>query len=238
VKKFIEKRRWGLPGGHPPVDHPPLDQILLADAIAYLGKKALADKSSVDGKIGFIGTLHRELRGWDERPIRPADISKNLNYVKESAKEFRSLIAALDYFSLRELHEQGAFRHPSLIAPITDDQSSGDEYEAIREERDSRLLSMLDTIVEASERALDKPHDDLGGWINQPMLGGSANEELVAGCYKLFEKYRPGEATTTAGGDFRTFVSILHELSTGEKNDLERQVKEYLKIKRRNLKGG
>lgn len=238
MKKFIEKRRWGLPGGHPPVDHPPLNQNLLADAIAYLGEKALADKSSVDRKIRFIVALHRELRGWDERPIRPSDISANLNYVRESAKEFRSLIAELDYFSLRELHEQGAFRHPSLIAPITDDQSSGDEYEAIREERDSRLLSMLDAIVEASERALENPHEDRGGWIKQPMVGGWANEELVAGCYKLFEKYRPGKARTTAGGDFRTFVSRVFELSTGEERDLEAQVKEYLKIKRRNRKGG
>ncbi len=110
MKKFIEKRRWGLPGGHPPVDHPPLNQNLLADAIAYLGKKALADKSSVDRKIDFIVALHRELWGWDKSPIRPSDISANLNSVKESANEFRSLIAALDYFSLRELHEQGAFR--------------------------------------------------------------------------------------------------------------------------------
>ena len=220
------------------MDHPPLDQIILTDDIAYLGKKALADESSVDRKIRFIVALHRELRGWDKRPIRPADISTNLNYVKESAKEFRSLIAALDYFSLRELHEQGAFRHPSLIAPITDDQSSGDEYEAIREERDSRLLSMLDAIVKASERALEKPREDSGGWINQPMLGGWANEELVAGCYKLFDKYRPGEARTTAGGNFRTFVSIFHQLSTGKQNDLEWQVRAYLKNIRRKRKGG
>ena len=219
------------------MDHPPLNQNLLADAIAYLGTEALADKSSVDRKIGFIVVLHRELRGWDERPIRPSDISANLNSVKESAKEFRSLIAALDYFSLRELHEQGAFRHPSLIAPITDDQSSGDEYEAICEERDSRLLSMLDAIVKASERALEKPHEDRGGSIKQPMLGGPANEELVAGCCNLFDKYCPGKASTTAGGDFRTFVSILHQLSTGEQNDLEYQVKKYLKIKRGNRKG-
>ncbi len=233
MKKFIEKRRWGLPGGHSPVEHPPLDQDLLADAIAYLGEAALADKSSVDGEIRLIVALHRELRGWDERPIRPSDISTNLNYVRESAKEFRSLIAALDYFSLRELHEQGAFRHPSLVAPITDDQSSGDEYEAIREERDSRLLSMLDAIVEASERALEKVPKDKGGSIKQPMLGGPAKNELANGCLALFEEYRPGDAKTSEGGDFRTFVSLVFELSTGEKDvDLDQPVK----TGKRNLK--
>ena len=229
MTRFIEKRRWGLPGGHPPVDRPPLDENLFADAIEYLGEKALTDKLMVEREIDIIVALHRELRGLDKRPIRPSDISDNLNFVKESAEELRSLIAALDYFSLRELHEQGAFQHPCLLSPIAEEQSNEDEYESIREGQNSRLLSILDVIAEASKRALEKPHKDPGGSIKQPMLGGSANEELVARCYKLFNNFRPGEAKSTQGGDFRTFVSLCHQLSTGEANDCERQIKHHIK---------
>ena len=98
---------------------------------------------------------------------------------------------------------------------------------------------MLDAIVEASKRALEEVPEDRGGSIKQPMLGGSANYELVAGCYKLFQLYRPGEATTSDDGEFHAFVSYVYELSTGEEDeDLGRPIREHLQKVKQSRQGG
>ena len=234
MKKFIEKRRWGLPGGHPGKEYAPLDKELLDYAINHLGDAARGSRAFVADGIDFIVGLHRTLKEFEENPPRLADIRSNLTKVMESAKELRSLIAALDYVSLRELRQHGAFRHPSLIVPIDGTRRPGNELIAIGERKGSRLLSMLDAIVEASERALaELPEKDPGGSIKQPMLGGPAKDELANWCLELFEEYRPGGATTTEGGVFRTFVSIVHQLSTGEQDvDFDQPVKKSI----RNLK--
>jgi hypothetical protein len=133
------------------------------------------------------------------------------------------------------LHQHRAFEHPALIEPLSETQSRSDEFQAICEQQDSRLLSMLDSIVKASGQALaELPEKDPGGTVKQRILGGSANDELVAGCHKLFRLYRPGKASTTTGGDFRTFVSLVYRLSTGEAHvDLERPIKKHIsKFKR------
>ena len=237
MKKFIEKRRWGLPGEHPGREYPPLDEELLDHAIADLGDAARKNHDTITDvteRIGFIIALHRTLRVFDENPPRISDIRSNLTTVMESAKELSSLISALDYLSLRELRQHGAFRHPSLTIPIDSTKRRGNELIAIAEGKGSRLLSLLDAIVEASERALKKlPKKDKGGSIKQPMLGAPPNDELVNFCLELFEKYRPGEAKTTEAGDFQIFVSRVYELSTGENNvDLDQPVKRSI----RNLK--
>jgi hypothetical protein len=73
---------------------------------------------------------------------------------------------------------------------------------------------------------------DRGGSLEKSLLGAGANMELIARCHKLFEGYRPNQASSTQGGGFRTFVSHVFELSTGEEADLESQIKEF----RRGLK--
>jgi len=129
------------------------------------------------------------------------------------------------------------FKHKSLLEPIFDNQRRGDEYDAICDGRESRLLSMLDGIVAASEEALAELQADKGGSRQQSILGGSANEELVASCQRLFEQHRPGEASTTEGGDFRDFMTLVYEVSTGEMGvDLERPVKEHMRRLRQNRK--
>ncbi len=151
MKKFIEKRRWGLPGGHPGKEYPPLNKELLDYAINHLGDAARGNRASVADRIDFIVGLHRTLKVFEENPPRIKAIRSNLTNVKESAKELRSLIAALDYVSLRELRQHGAFRHPSLIVPIDAEASVQDEQRlaALVQIVRSRLLSMLDAIVEA-----------------------------------------------------------------------------------------
>jgi hypothetical protein len=62
------------------------------------------------------------------------------------------------------------FEHASLIQPIYDNQRRGDEFDAICEGRDSRLLSMLGLIVTASEGALEELLADEGGTQKQSIL--------------------------------------------------------------------
>ncbi len=229
VKKNITKSRWGLPGSHPEKEYPPPDPDVPDLAIKKLGDAALDNKASVEREIGFIVNLHRTLRELECDPPRPTDVARKLECVMDSADELRTQIAELDALSLIGLRRHGAFKHPSLVVPIDDTERRGNEFIAIGERQDSRLLSMLESIVEASKQALAELPEDRGGSIKQPMLGESANKELVAGCYKLFDQYRPGKAKRTKGGDFETFVSYLYELSTGEKDvDLERPIREHL----------
>ena len=226
----IRKPRWGLPGGHPPTKNPPLDEDLVDCAIELFGNLADDSREGVTKRIRFIALRHRHLRSLDKNPIRPGDLKKNLTYVANSAKTLRRHIAALDFESLRRLGQRGMFEHASLIQPIYDNQRRGDEFDAICEGRDSRLLSMLGLIVTASEGALEELLADKGGSKKQSILGGTANEELVASCHNLFQLHRPGKASTATGGNFLAFVSLVYELSTGEKDvDLERPVKEYIK---------
>ena len=236
-KKYIEKRRWGLPGGHPDKDYAALNQEMIDDVVAELGNEASAQKAYVEGQIRFIVGFHQTNTELDKNPPRLANVEWNLNCVRESASELRTHIGALDYVSLCQLRQHGAFKHPGLIEPIAEGQRSGDEFAAICEGKNSRLLSMLDGIVEACDRALTELPADVGGSMKETILGLAANIELVAGCHRLFEKFLPGEATTTAGGAFRHFVSSVYELSTGRMDvDLERSVKAYARsIKSYNL---
>ena len=102
MKKFIEKRRWGLPGGHPGKEYPPLDKESLDYAIDQLGDAARGNRASVADRIDFIVRLHRTIKELEENPPRPKDIRSNLTNVMESAEELRSLISTLDYLSLRD----------------------------------------------------------------------------------------------------------------------------------------
>jgi hypothetical protein len=230
----IKKPRWGLPGGHPPTKNPPLDEECLAFAIDILGNLSGDNREGVTERIRFIALRHRHLRSLDENPIRPADLKNNLHCVENSAKTLRRHIAALDFESLRRLRQHGMFKHGSLIEPISDSQRRGDEFDAICENRDSRLLSMLDLIVTVSEGAIAELSADKGGGKKQSILGGTADEELVASCHSLFQLHRPGKASTTTGGDFRTFVSLVYYISTGKAHvDLERPIKKHIRNSKR-----
>ena len=89
---------------------------------------------------------------------------------------------------------------------------------------------MLDLIVTASDGAIAELIPDKGGEKKQSILGGAADEELVASCHNLFQLHRPGKASTTTGGDFRTFVSLVYDLSTGQKDvDLEQPIKKHIR---------
>lgn len=49
--------------------------------------------------------------------------------------------------------------------------------------------------------------------------------EFVRDCLRVFENFRPGDASSTEGGPFREFVSTVHELRTGEEGvDYKRRV--------------
>ncbi len=195
VKKNITKSRWGLPGRYPEKEYPPPDPDVPDLAIKKLGDAALGNEASVEREIGFIVNLHRTLRELECDPPRPTDVARKLECVMDSADELRTQIAELDALSLIGLRRHGAFKHPSLVVPIDDTELRGNEFLAIAESQESRLLatrllaigkgqesrllSMLEAIVEASEQALAELPKDRGGSIKQPMLGGSANDELV-----------------------------------------------------------
>ena len=160
MTRFIAKRRWGLEGGHPDKEYPPLDEKLMDETIEFLGDIALANREAAVRNISAFVAMHRHFKDGEKNPIRPSEIKSNLICIRESAKELRRFIAELDYFSLAALRKHAAFKHHSLREPIAKGQRREREFWAICERQDSRLLSMLETIVEASERALEEPPEE------------------------------------------------------------------------------
>ena len=233
AKEFIENRRWGLSGGHLNKEYSALDKEWLDLVLEDLGETARENQAIIENRISFIVGLHRVNKELEISPPRPKNVKWNIGCVMESAKTLRIQIAALDYVSLRYLRQHGAFKHPSLSAPLAPDKRDWDEFSAICSGEGSRLLSLLDAVGAASEQALKVLPSSSD---KKPMLGVSANDELVAWCYSLFEEYRSGKAKTTQGGDFRTFVSHVYGLSTGKEADLERPIKAYLKQMKQNPK--
>ena len=141
VKKHITTRRWGLRGRHPKKKYPPLDKELLDHAISYLGDAAFGSRAYVKPRVDSIVNWHRTLEQLEqEQAPRLKHVISNLGCVRQTAKDLRSHLSELDYLSLRELRQHGAFEHPSLVVPIDDTKRRGNELIAIGEQSSPRPL--------------------------------------------------------------------------------------------------
>jgi hypothetical protein len=81
---------------------------------------------------------------------------------------------------------------------------------------------------------LETLRDDAKRWAQRvggkpgqsPLWPAPPKRELVVECLNLFERCRPGEASTR--GDFARFVAELYQLAAGEIADLERPIKDVM----------
>ena len=94
----------------------------------------------------------------------------------------------------------------------------------------SDLRDLLPELSSATQTLLSDLPDKAEKKEGTELWPDSLKSQLVWDCFEIFEKYRPGEASTTTGGDFRDFVSRVFEITTGKRDaDLERPVKEVLR---------
>ena len=147
---------------------------------------------------------------------RQRDDTKSLSRIGDAARKLDRALAGI---------EGGAFIDLFGRACDDDDEFGYDDaplstqdYDSIRDYL-SRLLSGLSTLPK-------KP--DKGGRSKE-----YARHWLVIRCLDIFDRCRSGEASATDGGSFQIFVSLVHEIVTGEsESDFGRQIRTVLKLSR------
>lgn len=116
--------------------------------------------------------------------------TESLSRIIEATKSLDRALASMDDGAFIDLFGNDE-------APLNEQ-----DYDLIRD-----YLSRLQAGLSKIPKKLDgggKPEDHAKHW-------------LVIRCFDIFETYRPGIASTTDGGPFHTFVSIVYELATRER---------------------
>ena len=221
-----KKPRVGLPplGGGAAVDNEVFqyDQHLMEATLDELPVSDPAERDHIRKDIEITIACARVIGDWEKDAPRQSDILATLSEIADFANQLKTSLETLDLWSLSLLRKNGAF--PQGAAPGETPES---EFDALCRGHGSRFVAMLDRLGEAASQATGDLADR-GGSARMPW-GTSAKEEIVAGCFHIFERLCPGEASTTVGGPFRSFVSRVYELATDKKDvDLEHAVKKNL----------
>ena len=145
---------------------------------------------------------------------------KTIREIQPLARELAKNLSEIDLFSLLLLRRKGAFEQDTL-----------NEFEALCEGKGSKLQTFLVQLGNAAESALDELVSQSAR--REVNVYGSAKDNLAGFCGQLFGEYRPDDVKSTQGGDFRTFVAHVWELTFGEEEDLESAVKREVKFRKR-----
>lgn len=213
--------RWGLVKGgfkFPDFDPKAVDPDLLEHAVDLLPPTAHTDRKTAENVILAAAEEYLSYVENYKNAPRPSDIKARLTDLRELANGLYRAVHNLDYLTLSKLEDAGLFDHP-LVRRM---QGLG-EFQRLSERKGSVLLNLLEAIGKASEIALASIEQDEGG-SSQP-LGVSAEDELAGLCLDIFEKARPGEATSAENGDFSIFVAYVSEIATGKPTSVIKPVK-------------
>lgn len=216
--------RWGLVEGgfkHPYIDPEAVDSALLKQAVDLLRPTSPADRETAqDAILAAAEDYLFHVENHKNAP-RPSDVKARLLELHELALRLHRLVHNLDSLTLSKLEDAGLFDHPLVRRMQGHDAPS--EHQCLSERKGSVLLSLLKAIGKASEIALASIEQDEGG-SSRP-FGVSAEDELAGLCLDIFEKARPGEATSAENGDFSIFVAYVSEIATGKQTSVIKPVK-------------
>jgi hypothetical protein len=186
----------------------------MAEIMKLLGTQAEADPCAVMGDVLLAATLYLDLSSqYVDAPTRKK-LHEGLKLLRKSAGTVAGML------------ERG---EPYLLAALN---MHGVPQEQLKSE--SQTLNILWGLSISAHGALSNLQ------LTGPASGQKAatwppKRALAFQCLEIFDRYRPGEASSTEGGPFRTFVSYVYEIATGERTaDLESPVKEVLKLVREN----
>ncbi len=198
------------------------DQHLMEATLDELPISDPAERDRIREEIEITIACARAIGRLEKKPPRHSDVLATLSEIADFSNRLKTGLETLDFWSLSLLRKNGAF--PQGAAPGETPES---EFDALCRGHGSRFVAMLDQLGTAASQTTGDLRDR-GGSARMPW-GTSAKEEIVAGCFHIFERLCPGEASTTVGGPFRSFVSRVYELATDKKDvDLEHAVKKNL----------
>ena len=186
----------------------------------------------------------------------------NVGYSKERLFSVGKLGGSDEGFKsdLEEIAPPGTFHHDRAALPSEQRQEFRELQAKIRalqtcfrrmnwasQERlaEASPPEMWDELDNRLNRAISKIEAAIEN-VPNPSGGPVPNEyprDHVDECLSTFSGYRPGEASSDEGSDFRKYVYIIHELAAGEREgdyvgdtkrrlNFERAIKEVLRLER------
>ena len=168
----------------------------------------------------------------DQR-LKWTDFRNDLREIAARAEALRQRIARAEAVSISLLGTNGLLRalfrtkRDADGQPIQEAGGWRDEY--CKGAAESEILDLLELISSIAQQESQNLEIGTGKSAFYPESDHAQNE-LVRDCLRLFEIYRPGEASTTEGGDFRVFTSRLYEIATGKPEvNMIRRVRRVLK---------
>ena len=191
------------------------------EIVELLGPQAQAKPEGATIDALFVATQYLELsQRYTNAPSRKK-LHEQLEFLRCSAIKIADLLKD---------------SNPYLLAALSLHGFSQDDVMPLIWGQPSPLLNSIQHLCVTAQAA------KLNLSLTGPSSGQKAStmppkRSLALRCIEIFERYRPGEASTTTGGHFRTFVSRVYEIATGEQDaDLEKAVKEAVKlVKKRGL---
>jgi len=187
-------------------------QLLDKNIIELLGPKAKKGSRTVMGDVLLAATQYLELsKHYDEAPTRNK-LRKKLELLRDNAGTVAGML------------ESG---EPHLLAALTMHGAPQDEIEAR-----SQTLNVLWNLCVSAHAAIFNLELD-GPASGQKAATWPPKRALAYHCYEIFNRYRPGEASSTAGGNFQEFVGYVYEVARGQGDaDLETPIKQVLALVR------
>lgn len=180
---------------------------LLDVILDVLGPQAKAKPDGVRFSVILTASLYQPLLEHYAKAPSRKKLRQRLEALRNSASGAAAVLESRDPYLLAALHMHG----------LPEDEVAGC----------SRLDILKRLCLVAYVAVLNLPLEGpVGG---QKVSATPPKRALAFRCLEVFERYRPGKASSTEGGDFRAFVGYVYEIATGEQDaDLEKPVKEAI----------
>jgi hypothetical protein len=171
---------------------------------------------------------------------RFSHLERMLDGFIESVDALREKMERLNFFALHVLHHVPEYSDHWAALGI------GSNIEGLPHPvlglggRDSQWLQQLDSLSHwarekrkvaiRSRIAEGRSQSDTGGNTNLwKETFGPAEWSLVTDALKLFDIFKPGQATGTEGGPFHNFVLAIYEYATGKEGEEHARVNDWIK---------
>jgi hypothetical protein len=171
---------------------------------------------------------------------RFSHLTQMLNRLVEAVDALREEMEALDFFALHLLHHVPEYDTRWGALAI------GANIEGLPRpvprygERSSQWLQQLESLSHYTKEKLEvatrsrsaegRDASDKGGNTNLwKETFGPAAWSLVTDALKLFDIFKPGQATGTEGAPFHSFVLAIYEYATGKEGEEHAKVNDWIK---------
>jgi hypothetical protein len=171
---------------------------------------------------------------------RFSHLMQTLNRFVAAVDVLREEIEALDFFALHLLHHVPEYDTRWGALAVGANIEGLPRPVAQHNGRSSQWLQQLESLSHYTKEKLDaairsrsaegRDSSDKGGNTNLwKETFGPAAWSLVTDALKLFDIFKPGQATGTEGGPFHSFVLAIYEYATGKEAEEHAKVNDWIK---------